>query len=490
MSQQYRVEKAIDQVVGRRMLSTCWLLAGLGCSILQMLLLAHAWSLSQQAMVPACLASAWVCGTVLGLRLRADTRLLGSCLALCAFLWLDGSRFISWQTTTRLLPFGMVHLGSMLVLALLLGTISSAWLSQRRLWSLAGERVTLVRALVGTTAGLFVVWVLPVWAGLLGLISLMPLLVFDIRFASRAPRTEETGVVESWVGRYWQPEQRQLRLSTATLPRNWWWSYLVERTQESKGYVLLTLLASSAAVILGGVWAIVPTAFAGSLFETNELNKLGWLLAGQLVALMIGACVMRASRGVIGLPDRLLPSHWQSRAFTLALFMLVVMGGSLVTLGLPFLQNPWWLALSLASYTLAGAIWGLLLPRLRPAPPTLIQAQRHLLLGQGQSLPDTLHVRYVRAQDEHMSRFLLTAHGLLMACFIPFVGWLIDVYGSSDRVLILFGLCILLGMTLLALVWTLRSLKQPQHTQIARSRWKTSSSRSWQPVYRPVRMAW
>ena len=30
MSQRYRVEKAIDQAIGRRILSTCWLFAGLG----------------------------------------------------------------------------------------------------------------------------------------------------------------------------------------------------------------------------------------------------------------------------------------------------------------------------------------------------------------------------------------------------------------------------------------------------------------------------
>src|SRR5260370_18652240 len=47
--------------------------------------------------------------------------------------------------------------------------------------------------------------------------------------------------------------------------------------------------------------------------------------------------------------------------------------------GLPFLQAPWWLALSLASYTLAGAIWGFLLPRLRPSFNTLVFAQRHRL---------------------------------------------------------------------------------------------------------------
>jgi hypothetical protein len=42
MSQRYRVEKAIDQAIGRRILSTFWLFAGLGVSTFQMLLLAQA----------------------------------------------------------------------------------------------------------------------------------------------------------------------------------------------------------------------------------------------------------------------------------------------------------------------------------------------------------------------------------------------------------------------------------------------------------------
>ncbi len=202
----------------------------------------------------------------------------------------------------RCSPWRSVHLSSLIAFALLLGTISTAWLSQRRLWSPAGEQITVARVLIGTTAGLFVVWVLPTWAGLLGLLGVMPLLVFDVRFASRAPQPEETGVVEAWISRYWRPESRQLRLQTATLPRNWWWSYLVERAQESKGYVLLTLLASSAAVILGGVWGAVPTAFAGGMLQTHELDKLGWLLGGQIVALVIGVCWFRASRECGRLP--------------------------------------------------------------------------------------------------------------------------------------------------------------------------------------------
>ncbi len=206
-------------------------------------------------------------------------------------------------------------------------------------------------------------------------------------------------MVETWIGRYWRPDLRPFRLSTASLPWNWWWSYLVGRACESKGYVLLTLLASSAAVILGGVWGAVPTAFAGGMLETHELGKLGWLLAGQIIALVVGVC-------------------W--------------MGCSLVTLGLPFLQASWWLAASLASYTLAAAVWGILLPRLRPSIGTLVFAQRHLLHRQGMGLPDTLHLAHGRAQEERLTRFFATVEGVLIAVFTPVVGWLIDFYGNFD----------------------------------------------------------
>jgi hypothetical protein len=487
MSQRYRVEKAIDQAIGRRILSTCWLFAGLGISTFQMLLLAQAWSLNQQAFVPACMASAWVLGAVVGMRLRADARLWGSSLVICGLLWLGGTRLASWQVT--LLPLVGIHLAALAALALLLGTISTAWLSQRRLWSPAGEQVTLARALVGTTAALFVVWVLPVWAGLLGLLGVMPLLMFDLRFASHAPQPGETGVVETWIGRYWLPDECQLRWHTASLPRNWWWSYLVERAQESKGYLLLTLLASSTAVILGGVWGAVPTAFAGGMFQMHELDKLGWLLAGQIIALVIGVCWFRASRGVVGFTDRLLPPSWQVRTFSLAMFMLVVMGGSLVMLGLPFLQAPWWLAASLASYTLAAAAWGILLPRLRPSAGTLVFAQRHLLLGQGRNLPDTLQLAYWRALEERVTLLLTTAEGVLIACFTPLIGLLIDVYQSFDRVLVLVGLCFLLGLTQLALISVLRSLKQPQPLQFARSSYVRRPTRSWRPAYSQIKLA-
>src|SRR5258708_25064245 len=86
MSQHYHVEKAIDPAIGRRLQGACWLLAGLGISTLQMLLLAQAWSLSQQALVPACMASAWMLGALCGVGVRTDARLWGTCLLLCVLL--------------------------------------------------------------------------------------------------------------------------------------------------------------------------------------------------------------------------------------------------------------------------------------------------------------------------------------------------------------------------------------------------------------------
>src|SRR6266536_2314100 len=73
-------EHTIDMVIGRRIFTGCWCCAGLGVSILQMQLLAQAWVVSRQAIVPACIASAWVIGSLAGTRLRATARLWGGCL--------------------------------------------------------------------------------------------------------------------------------------------------------------------------------------------------------------------------------------------------------------------------------------------------------------------------------------------------------------------------------------------------------------------------
>jgi hypothetical protein len=480
----------IDPVIGRRIFTLCWFCASMGVSILLMLLLAQAWSVHRQAIAPACIVSAWVLGSLVGSRRRTTIRVWGGCLLACALLWCVGTRLVSWRI--GLVPTTWLSDGALMVTAVFLGAISTAWLVQPRPWPEASERAALARGLVGTTAGLFTVWVLPAWADLIALACLIPLLVLDGRPAGRSPLPAMGSVVENWAGRYWNPEGFQVQLEVRSLPRTWWWLYLVTRAQDSRGYVPLTLLASGSAVILGAVWGAVPTPFAAGLAGTHELSKLGWLLGGQIVALAIGACCVLVARNVVGFPDRVVPPSWQARSFTLALSMLIILAGSLVTLGLPLLQAPWWLALSLASYTLAGAIWGLLLPRLRPSFTTLGFAQRHRWLGQGTGRLDTYHLAHGRAQEERLTRLFAITEGVLIAFFTPVVGVLIDLYGSVDRVLVIMGLSFLLGLTLLALISVLRSLKHSQHAQFARSASRERPTFSWRPGYSLVRLglAW
>jgi len=58
----------IDLTFGVRAFNACWLSASFGISMLQMLLLAQSWRSSQNALVPACLASVWALGSLLGAR--------------------------------------------------------------------------------------------------------------------------------------------------------------------------------------------------------------------------------------------------------------------------------------------------------------------------------------------------------------------------------------------------------------------------------------
>src|SRR5260370_7894699 len=90
-------EQTIDPVIGRRIFALCWFCAGLGVSILQMQLLAQAWSVSRQALAPACIVSAWVIGSLVGSRRRATTRLWGGCLIACTLIWFHSTPLLPWR---------------------------------------------------------------------------------------------------------------------------------------------------------------------------------------------------------------------------------------------------------------------------------------------------------------------------------------------------------------------------------------------------------
>jgi hypothetical protein len=458
--------RPMDLVVGRRVFSACWFSASLGLSMLQLRLLAQAWQQSQQALVPACLMSVWILGTIVGLRLSNATRAWGAVTSAFALVWFAGPSLVMWHLPLRGAPPFMLSIVPLALVALFLGASSTAWLAQPRSWPAAGERTVFARSLLGLTVGLVVVWTLPTLVGLLALACCLPLLTLDACSPRRAPLPLRGSVAAAWIDRYWRVEQPPLQLEQCALPRGWYWIWLMERSQSSKGYLWLTLLASGVAVIPGSIWCTIPTPFAAGLAVTHSLAKLDWLLAGQLSVVTLVAVLLAFTwRGVIGFPDRLVPPSWQAQARLLAAVVPLGMAAGLVGLGLPLLQAPWWLAVSLAGYTLASAVWSLLLPRLRPTVSTQVQAQRHLLLRQGTMLPTTLHLAHRSAQEVQVTRRLATVEGLLIALLTPLLGWLIDARGNVDPVLVGVGLAflvvLLVGAAVVALIPKLRRTMTP-----------------------------
>ena len=466
MSNASTARRMTDPLVSRRVFNACWLSASLGISIIQMRLLAQAWQISPHALVPACLVSAWMLGSLVGMRLRTGPRIWGSSYLTCTLLWLAGPSVLSWHLSLGVVPSPLVSMVGLALVAFLLGASSTAWLVKPRAWPVVGERTALARSLVGLTVGLVAAWMLPAFAGLLALTCCFPLLALDFLLSGRAPLPMQGGMAATWVGRYWNVDRWQLQLDRRARPWNWWWSFLRERSQDSQGYLPLSLLASGVAVILGGIWGAVPTPFAASLGATHTLDKLAWLLGGQLVILVLGTGLLFAARNVIGFPGRPVLVSVRSRVLTLALFMPVGMAGGLVALGLPFLQAPWWLAVSLAGYTLAGAVWGILLPRLRPAFGVAVAAQRHLSLGQNARLLDSLQFAHGGAREVRVNGLFVMVEGVLTALFTPLLGWLIDESRSVDTVLVIVGLVFALGLacSLLALGASFRQPARRERT--------------------------
>ena len=458
--------RTMDLVVSRRIFNVCWISASLGISITQMRVLAEAWHADQHALVPACLVSAWTLGSLAGRRMPGSPRVCGSCFLACTLLWLISPSLVSWPLPLGMVLPALVSVVALAMVALVLGASSTAWLGQQRSWPSVGERTSLVRSLVGLTVGLVVAWMLPSSAGLIALTCSLPLFTLDFFPPSRAPLPMPGGVAANWVGRYWIADRWQLQLDRRARPWRWWWSSLPERSHDSLWYVPFSLLASSVAVIVGGVWGAVPTPFAASLGATHTLDKLAWLLGGQLVILVLAMGWLVAARNIIGFPGRLVPVSVRSRVRTLALLMPVAMAGGLVALGLPFLQAPWWLAVSLAGYTLAGAVWGILLPRLRPPFAVTVAAQRHLSLAQSARLLDSLQLAHGSAREACVNRLFATAEGVLVALFTPLIGWLIDESRSVDTILVIVGLMFALGLacSLLALGASFQRAARTQRT--------------------------
>jgi hypothetical protein len=289
MRSRYPVAQVMDLVTARRVFNACWLSASLGISIVQMLVLAQAWSISQHALVPACMMSSWTIGALVGARVRSTSGICGSSFLAGTLLWFGESSCVSWHLTLNMVSPVVGSIAVLALVALLLGASGSAWLSQLRSWPAVGERIALVRSLVGLTVGLVVVWLLPRWAGLLALVCCLPLLTLDTLLARRRSLAAPGSIAASWVGRYWTTDRWQLHLDGHVLSRNWL-SALVACSPPATGYRPLTLLASGVGIMVGSIWGAIPTPFAAGLQATHSLEKLGWLLGGLIGILLVGAC--------------------------------------------------------------------------------------------------------------------------------------------------------------------------------------------------------
>src|SRR5690348_14203032 len=113
MQTSYNPRSALDLVVSRRTFNACWLGASLGISILQMHLLAQAWHINQQALVPAFLVSAWTLGALVGMRLRSAARTWGVATLAGALLWLGGPSVVMWHLPLVSVPSAWISFAAL-----------------------------------------------------------------------------------------------------------------------------------------------------------------------------------------------------------------------------------------------------------------------------------------------------------------------------------------------------------------------------------------
>ncbi|WP_376795939.1 hypothetical protein [Thermogemmatispora sp.] len=458
-------EQRLDAVIGGRLLNAGWLCSSLGLSVLQMRLLAQSWVQGREALASALVASAWLAGSLLATTLlsgsrRGSARHWGTGLLLCAFVQL--ALPVLQPLPVSLWP-ATAELGLLAGFSSLLG---NAWLLQRRPWPAVDERIALTRAALGTMFGLSVVWLLPAWSGLLSIMGLLPLLALDYWPEASAPLPTPGRMVDNWFDLTEGARRWRLQLTFDWLLQGGWWRYLLRR-----GQLGLVLLASPLAIALGSIWNAVPTPFASILQEQGTLPTLFWLLLGQALALGLAFALQVPLRGILGPPDRLIPEQWRPWCQAVALCQPFLMAICLLALGLPNLQTPAWLTISLSLYTLAATVWGILLPRLRPSLSTVIFSQRHLL-PPGLSL-DQGQLAYERAQEEHVNRFLFVVEGLLTLLLTPLAGWLTERW-TVDGLLIISGRGLLI--TLVLLVSLVGSW------QMIRYRTKESQPAVWRPT--------
>lgn len=458
--------KTVDPVIGERLLNACWLLASWGGATLQFRLFAQALAAVQALAATQYLGTllagmglAWLLGKWIGraLPLPVSTLTLGIWLLAVSLVWLGVPALglmLSTPTHTHALA-----LTSLALLSILLAQLSTAWTGRARPWPAVREGIAQLSRLVRVLVGLSVTWLLPGWAGAIGILLLLPLLIVDLWPSARCPRPRPTRPAS--IPPTGQTDARRARVG-------WWWAWLASRRQLS-----LALLGSAVTVVLTSVCLVVPTLYARGLEESHALGTLAWLLGGQACAVLLGAWIplTRTGKRLLAGTNYHFEPAGRRAALSLAGVTLLLAALGLAALGRPWYQAPWLLGLATAGSTLPIAIWQRLYPRLlrgagrSPGGEERLAPWTHPALVGGESLP-----RMRAARDASARRCLSRWESAFLAGAVLLTGSLSDQWGI-DAVLGLAG-CALVGAAATALFfalhggrWSAPAAAQGRHVQ-------------------------
>src|SRR5947209_3665673 len=146
MNYRLTTEQRLDVIVGSRLFNSCWFITNVGMAICQMMLLAQTWQQSHRAAVTACVAGAWIAGSMLlsGLSSRKwrSPRLWGVIFVLSSLLWQRIPLVPDFLVSAFSLGM-LLRVCQLVVIGFLMGMLSTAWLIQRRPWPSVEERVAL-----------------------------------------------------------------------------------------------------------------------------------------------------------------------------------------------------------------------------------------------------------------------------------------------------------------------------------------------------------
>jgi hypothetical protein len=346
-----------DLMTAGWLMSICWLLASFGGSILQMWLLAHGWQLDHSASFCAALFALWIAGALVASHRHLFWMVLGG----------GGTLSLFFASTSRSLA--LFSRGSLLsvpaqngllwgILALCCGASLQRWLGKARPgWQEISEHPRHFRQLCALTVGLAVVWWQPTapWSLLLAALLCLPLLALDLSCWSPLPVSAHVNLWRMHPGAV-SPVNWPLDLDDVDLSPGWMWVWL-----KSERQLALVLLAAGVNIVLVVVWGSLAVPFAAAVGPTSPL--LVFLALSQVVVLLLGRLLTETGlRGLIGKPFRPLPPGRRWIGKGLLLFVLLGMPCCLLLLGLG-LPLSWPVVLVFSAYTLCGACWSHLLPR-------------------------------------------------------------------------------------------------------------------------------